>query len=242
MNVVVYRYNTQKTLGGRSACMSCRSTLNWYELIPLFSYLGLKGRCRTCQTKISLQYPLVELVTGIVFALLFYKFQNLFFIDTIGFAISYAYYVAVFSLLLVIAVYDLKHKIIPDVLVFILCLMTFFGVFLFAGNVFNPHIPAWRDFLGGFVISIPFALIWLLSRGRWMGLGDAKLMIGLGFLLGTIPLLSATILAFWIGAIVGIFLLIFNKKYNRKSELPFGPFLILGTFLVFIFDIYLLVF
>jgi len=242
LNVVIYRYNTQKTLGGRSACMSCRSTLHWYELVPVFSYLGLGGKCGTCQSKISIQYPLVELLTGIIFALLFYKFQNIIFNNTVVFALSFAYYASMFSLLLVIAIYDIKHKIIPDVLAFIFGLGAFLGVFFFYGNLFFPHIPALKDFLGGFVISVPFALIWLLSRGTWMGLGDAKLAVGMGFLLGMMGMLSATVIAFWVGAVIGIILLIFSNKYGRRTEIPFAPFLVLGTFIAFLFSISLFIF
>src|SRR3990167_9306340 len=84
LNVVIFRMNTQKyffgSFGGRSACMSCQNKLKWYELIPLFSFFTLKGRCRTCRTKISVQYPLVEFISGLVFAALFFKFQDLLFI------------------------------------------------------------------------------------------------------------------------------------------------------------------
>lgn len=237
LNVVIYRFNTQKSFGGRSACMSCRNQLAWYELIPLFSYLGLKGRCSSCQTKISFQYPLVEFITGVLFLVLFFEFQYLFYQNTLMFIISYAFYTSIFSLLLVVTVYDIKHKIIPDVLSFVFGFLAFLSVFLFVDGVFAPHMPAISDFFGAIVISIPFALIWLLSRGTWMGLGDAKLAIGLGLLLGMPLMLSATVMAFWIGAVVGIFLLIFNKKYNRKSEVPFGPFLILGTLIAFLCEL-----
>src|SRR3989344_7311171 len=115
LNVVIYRLHTGKSLGGRSTCMSCSTTLSWYELIPVFSFLGLKGRCKNCSTKISIQYPLVELATGLIFASLFLKLQT--------FGVSYVYYALMFSLLVVIAVYDLKHKIIPDKLSFIFGLL-----------------------------------------------------------------------------------------------------------------------
>lgn len=239
LNVVILRLNTQKSLGGRSACMSCRSTLSWYELIPVFSYLGLGGKCKTCKSRISMQYPLVELLTGLVFALLFMKFGDLFFHDTLIFSVSYAYYALVCSLLIVIAVYDIKHKIIPDILSFIIGVLGFLGLFLFDHGSLSVHAPSLMDFMAGFVMSLPFALLWLLSRGRWMGLGDGKLLVGLGFLLGMLGILSAVIFAFWTGGLIGIILLAFSKKYGRKSEVPFAPFLILGTFLVLLCDLYL---
>ena len=239
LNVVILRLNTQKTLGGRSACMSCRSTLSWYELIPVFSYLGLGGKCKSCQSRISMQYPLVELLTGIVFALLFIKFGDLFFYDSLSFIISYAYYALMCALLIVIAVYDLRHKIIPDILSFVIGGLGFLGIFLFDHGTLSVHAPSLANFLAGFAVSVPFALLWFLSRGRWMGLGDGKLLVGLGFLLGMLGVLSAVIFAFWAGGIIGIILLAFSKKYGRKSEVPFAPFLILGTFLVLLCDLYL---
>ena len=98
LNVVILRLNTEKSFGGRSACMVCRSQLCWYELIPVLSFLFLRGRCRNCKTKISFQYPLVELAAGIIFAALFIKFQDVFFFnDPVAFSLTYAFYAAVFS-------------------------------------------------------------------------------------------------------------------------------------------------
>ena len=246
LNVVILRYNTDRSLGGRSSCMSCQNNLSWYELIPIFSFFALKGRCKTCKTKISIQYPLVELISGVIFASLFWKFSSLFYLDTLIFAFTYAYYVIIFSILLIICVYDIKHKIIPDTLVFIFIAFSFVGMFFFNlrdyGLNFFPHIPSFFEFLGTFIVALFFASIWLISHGKWIGLGDAKLALGLGFFLGMIKVLSATVLSFWIGAIVGIILIILNKinglsnKINMKSEIPFAPFLVLGAFLVFLFN------
>jgi leader peptidase (prepilin peptidase)/N-methyltransferase len=235
LNVVIFRYNTHRSFGGRSGCMVCQKQLSWYELFPIFSFLFLKGRCSGCHTKIFIQYPIVEFITGILFALLFLKFQNTFFVDTVGFTAVFAFYGAVFSLLLVIAVYDLKHKIIPDMLALVLGVLSFAGLFFFVDYSFVPHFPSMLEFLAGPIIALPFALIWLLSRGKWMGLGDAKLAISFGWLLGIAYALSGLVLAFWLGAIVGLFLLAFSKTHGMKSEIPFAPFLVLGLMLVFLF-------
>ncbi len=239
LNVVIIRYNTHKSFGGRSACMSCQNTLCWYELIPLFSFFALQGRCRTCKTKISIQYPLVEFVSGTVFALLFLKFVDVFFANTFVFIITYAYYAIIFSLLLVIAVYDLRHKIIPDPLVLFFNLVAFITLFFFTNFIFSPHVPNIIEFMSGILIASPFAFIWLVSRGTWMGLGDAKLALGLGWLLGLSLALSGLVLAFYFGAIFGLLLLTLTKKYGMKSEIPFAPFLVLGAFLAFIFNLHL---
>jgi len=237
LNVVIIRLNTEKSFGGRSACMSCQNKLCWYELIPLISFFVLKGRCRTCKTRISATYPLVELITGLIFATLFLKFQDLFFLNTLIFSFTYAYYTAAFSLLVVIAVYDLRHKIIPDALSFVLGILGFVGLFFFNSYGFYPHVPSILEFLSGILIALPLYLFWLVSSGTWMGLGDAKLAIGLGWLLGLSRALSGMVVAFWIGAIVGLSLVIFSKKYGMKSEIPFAPYLILGALLAFLFEL-----
>jgi len=248
LNVVIYRLNTKKTLGGRSICMSCQRELSWYELIPLFSFLILGGRCRTCKSRISIQYPLVELTSGLIFAGLFLKFQDIFSLDKFSFFVLYDYYAVLFSILLVIAVYDLKHKIIPDILVLIFGVLSFAGLFLFSNNGYTTallywHIPTLLDFLSGILVALPFAFFWLVSGGRWMGLGDAKLALGIGWLLGMSAAFSALAIAFWSGAIVGVTLIILLKnsktgKLEMKSEIPFAPFLVLGAFAAFIFELH----
>ncbi len=245
LNVVIYRLNTGRSLGGRSACLSCQKTLRAYELIPVFSFIGLWGRCRSCKNKISIQYPLVELATGLIFATLFLKFSDLFISNTLNFAATYVYYAAIFSLLTVIVVYDIRHKIIVDALSLTLAILAFIGLFFFnpsnfSGSIsFYPHLPAVLDFLSGILVALPFALLWLVSGGKWMGLGDAKLSLGLGWLLGLPLAFSGLVLAFWLGAIVGIALIIFSRKYSIKSEIPFAPYLVFGAFLVFIFGLHI---
>lgn len=243
LNVVIYRLNTNKTLGGRSACMSCNKKLSWYDLVPLFSFLFLKGKCRYCKSKISYQYPLVEFISGFVFFCVFYKLINIYFIFNLGFIVSFLYYVFLFSVFLVIVVYDLKHKIIPDVLSFIFGLVAFVGMFLFSQNyilnIFSPHLPNISDILYPLLIPLPFVLLWIVSFGKWIGLGDAKLAFGIGYLLGLGMALSALALAFWIGAVVGLGLVMFGRHYGMKSEIPFAVYLFLGTFLAFIFELHI---
>jgi leader peptidase (prepilin peptidase) / N-methyltransferase len=237
LNVVIFRYNTHRTFGGRSGCLACGKKLSWYELFPVFSFLFLKGRCKGCKMRISIQYPIVELITGVVFLGLFLKFQDIFFFDTVGFTVAYAYYAAIFSLLLVIAVYDLKHKIIPDALALVLGILSFLGLFFFLNYSFQPHFPSLLEFLSGPLIALPFALLWFLSKGKWMGLGDAKLAISFGWLLGLSAALSGLVLSFWAGAIVGLILIAFSKSHGMKSEIPFAPFLVLGIILTFLLSL-----
>lgn len=237
LNVVICRYNTGQTFRGRSVCLSCQAHLCWYELIPLLSFLALGGRCRTCQTKISRQYPAVEIITGILFAFLYLKLESLFYFDISVFFATYAYYAVLFSLLIIIAFYDARHKIIPDPLAVLFGTLSFLGLFLFTEGRLELHLPAWKELLSGFAVAVPFALLWLISRGTWMGLGDAKLALGLGWMLGISRIVSATVLAFWSGALLSVVLLLFSKKYKIKSEIPFAPFLIFGALIAFFFEL-----
>jgi leader peptidase (prepilin peptidase)/N-methyltransferase len=139
----------------------------------------------------------------------------------------------------VIAVYDIRHKIIPDTLSLILGILAFIGLFFFQAYQFSPHLPSILEFLSGPLIALPFFLFWLVSSGKWMGLGDAKLIIGLGWLLGLSSALSGIVLAFWVGAVVGLALVIFSRKHGMKSELPFAPYLVLGTLLAFLLELHI---
>lgn len=236
LNVVIYRFNTGKTFGGRSVCMSCNRQLSWHELIPVASFVMQKGKCKGCKAKVSIQYPLVEIITGFVFAAIFLKYQLLFWLNTVDFSLTLAYYATLFSVLIVIAVYDIRHKIIPDVLSFVFGLVSFIGIFFFLNGDYYVHAPSLFEYFSGPILALPFALCWAISRGRWMGLGDAKLALGLGWMLGLSFGLSGLVLAFWLGALFGVLLLVFSKKHSFKSQIPFAPFLIIGTLLVFLFQ------
>jgi leader peptidase (prepilin peptidase)/N-methyltransferase len=238
LNVVILRHNTgESIIKGGSRCFICGNKLKWRELIPIFSFIAQKGKCRNCGSKISLQYPLVEFLTGLVFLLVFLKFYATFY-----FLLSTFYYFIIFSILIVIAVYDLRHQIIPNEFVYSFITLSFFSIFFENWDLFRNfkleirNFDLWSQFLAGIIFFAFFGLMWLAPRGKWMGLGDAKLALGIGWLFGFSKGITALLLAFWIGAAVGIFLLIFFKKsYNIKSKLAFGPFLALGTLIAFLF-------
>src|ERR1035437_5926097 len=123
-------------------------------MVPLFNFLVLRGRCRNCKTKISFQYPLVEFATALIFAALFLKFQDLFFMNTLIFAFTLAYYATMFSLLMVISFYDLRHKIIPDTLSAVFGILAFLGMFLFSNFIFFPHFPSLLELLSCIFIAL----------------------------------------------------------------------------------------
>lgn len=242
LNVIIYRYGTNNSmLVGRSMCFSCKKTLSWYELIPIISAIIQRGKCRGCKEKISIQYPLVEILTGLLFMSVL--------------SVGYSHIVSVvrliiMSLLVIIAVYDFWHKIIPDFFVFSFIILSGF-LLVWSPELNSFEFPVLLDVVAGPVLFAPFAGLWYFSGGRAMGFGDAKLAWGIGWFLGLGAGVSAIILSFWTGAIFGLFVILFAKisknkniklfsklkMFTIKSEIPFGPFMILGIFLVFFFHV-----
>ena len=232
LNVVALRYNTGMTLNGRSKCFSCGKNLNWHELIPLFSFIFQWGKCKKCKSKISWQYPIIEFIAGILFVIIFYVFPP----TTVEASFITIFYVFITCLLLIITIYDIKHKIIPDALVYTFAIIALARLFIAPDLSFI--IPSNSAILAGPILALPFALMFWLSKGTWMGLGDAKLVLGIGWVLGIVSGISAIVLAFWIGAIVSVvWMYIVFKKLKSKQEIPFGPYLILGMYLVLLFGI-----
>lgn len=187
------------------------------------SFLIQKGKCRACGGKISPQYPLVEIFTGLVFI-------------TIP-----LWMLPVFSIYIIILIYDFRHKIIPDPLVYSAIALSFFYSLFFI-----PH--SLLDLLAGPILFSFFGLVWLLSAGRAMGFGDAKLGLSIGLLLGAAQGFSAIVLAFWIGASGSLLYILLNKigfltgpkKLTMKDEVPFAPFMIIGAWLSLVFQLDLL--
>ncbi len=238
LNVVILRMRSGRTLGGRSMCFTCGTELTFAELVPLGSFLTQRGKCLHCGTKISWQYPLVEAVTGALFALLYAHLSYLVVLNLDQFAGLFVIYATAFSVLIVLTVYDLKHKILPDKLTGLFAVIAFISMFLIHGGLIDPHLPTLWHFLAGAILPLPFAILWLGSKGKWMGLGDAKLMIGIGWLCGLSGGIAAILLAFWIGAvgsllwILGLKIFGMAKKVTMRTAIPFGLFLALGAVII----------
>ncbi len=232
LNVVSLRFNTGWGINGRSKCMSCGKTLTWKELVPIWSFLYQKGSCKKCKSKISWQYPLVEFVTGLLFALIISVYPPL----TPAMAARTILYLIITCLLMVISIYDIKHKIIPDIFSYSFAFLAVIAMFIGGSSWF--HIPSLSILIAGPILALPFALIAGISRQKWMGMGDAYLIVSIGWLLGLGAGLNALVLAFWIAAIVSVlWLLVAYKKIKPRTEIPFGPYLILGMYLVLLFHI-----
>lgn len=243
LNVVIYRYNSSVSpLRGRSQCFSCGKILTPLELVPIFSFLFSRGRCRGCGVRISWQYLIVEVLTGAMFVGVFILHKH---------TLETVFLLAIFSTLLVIAVYDMRHQIIPDGLVALFALLGLLR-FLFAVGISGAlRLPVSWTLIAGPMLFLPFWLLWYTSRGRWLGLGDGKLAFGIGWFLGASQGATAIILAFWIGAAFAILAmgiqraleyyyrtksrlpLWFRSKLSMQSAIPFGPLLILALFIVY---------
>lgn len=227
-------------------CPNCKKQIIWYDNIPFVSYILLSGKCRHCKKPISIQYPAIELGTGIIFlAIWLYsppgKFLSSVFFQLINNGVRLANQVIILNilmllilffiagLLIVITMHDLKTKEIPNGfnLTFIISALAYTA--LVSINAPDPLI-----YFLWYLVSAVFAFLFFytfvfFSKETWMGGGDAKLALGIGLLLGPASTFIAILIASWVGAIYGISLIIL-KKAGRKTEIPFGPFLVLGTF------------
>lgn len=231
LNVVIFRWNTGQSVShGRSKCFSCDKTLVWYELIPLLSFLIQRGRCRSCGTRFSKQYFMVELAAALALPAVFVFYEA-------SLSMQFLAYI-VLCLYIVIFVYDLRHKIIPDFFSYAAAFIGLLMIFL------DWQVAGSFDFyrlLAGCILALFFFFFWFVSRGRWMGLGDAKLALSVGFVLGLGQGIAAILLAFWIGAVFALILMAIERLRGRtglgfKSEIPFGPFILIGFSVSFFFQ------
>lgn len=250
LNVVSMRYDPEgpifgKHLTGRSRCPKCGRTLRWFELIPVLSFLFLRGRCRTCGSRLSLQYPLVEIAGGLI--LVFVPITLYSPLNPEFFILDSVLWIAVFLALLLVAVIDLRLRLIPDELNVLLLVLgislAFFGGVdtareMFAGPygaLFGVWENVWLNRLvaAGFAAAL-FGFLILITKGRGMGMGDLKLATPLAFVFGWPGILMISALAFIFGSLVGGYILLLRGG-SLKSTVPFGPFLALASATVFFF-------
>ncbi|MCL5004629.1 MAG: prepilin peptidase [Patescibacteria group bacterium] len=251
LNVISLRYKPGKKLfsedviTGRSHCPHCRKILKWYELVPVFSFIIQKGKCRHCKHKLSWQYPLIETLSGLIF---------IFIPIVLGapmFAPRSIIWILIFFIFILIGLIDFRHYIIPDQLNFSLAILGLFlisikektrafGMFegSFMGHysgLFGLRDNIWvNHFFAALLGMLFFGLIIVLSRGRAMGWGDFKLVGPLGFIFGWPDILMIIFLSFIIGSVFVAPLLIKGVK-KMKDVVPFGPFLIIASSLTFFF-------
>lgn len=253
--VVANRYNTGLSFWrGRSFCFSCNTELTRADLVPIFSFLFLRGKCRYCNDKIPKETIFVEFLMGFLSVVAFWKSGLVSSLElgagSLEAGVSYLIITSVFAVILLISIYDLKHFIIPDsfLISFFVLALLYNSQFIIL-NSLSPTSKLLALSLSGIALTLPFLLIFLISRGRWLGFGDVKYIAVIGFFLGIIQGVSAVILAFWIGAVFSIGLLLLKKIKSHidlpilannltiKSEIPFGPFLSVGILISFYFGL-----
>lgn len=241
LNVFLYRFHTGRTVMGHSHCLSCGTRLTPKELIPLFSYLVLQGRCLTCSSLIPSRYFLVEITTGILFVVAFLMSVNM---------VDFALQVTFFIFLILIAVYDIYHMVIPDEFVFGALLIALSSQLYDLAFINNIYTFGW-NIVASLLASLFLLVLWRISKGKWIGFGDVKLVIPLALMVGASSVFSLVVLSFWVGAIVGLLILGYQKVRERgqphlrllsrqltmKSAVPFAPFLIVAYLLVYMYQI-----
>lgn len=219
LNVVIFRLDKKAGIfWGRSECRECKNVLKWYDLIPILSFLILWGRCRYCKKNISRVYPFVEIITAISFWAYFY-FRS--------FTAGSIYDLVLISALIVLLFFDLLYLLIPDKIIFPLIVLTL---------VYNFEMPDFESRLAtALVLSAIFAIMHIVSRGRWMGLGDAKLVFLIGVVFGYPLGVLSVLLSVWTAALIGVGL-IAAKKATLKTALPLGTFLAFSSIVFIIFQ------
>lgn len=218
LNVCIYRLPREESIVfPGSHCPLCKKPIQFYDNIPIISYVLLRGKCRYCHQPISLQYPIIEGITALGSLLLFLRF---------GISLSYFIYFAFVSALIVITVIDLYYQIIPDVIS-----LPGIGIGLLA-SLFLSNVTFWESFIGmisggGILFLVAVGYQWLFKR-EGMGGGDVKLLAMIGAFLGWKSVLLTIILSSFIGSVIGIILIVIKGK-DFKYAIPFGPFLSLGA-------------
>jgi leader peptidase (prepilin peptidase)/N-methyltransferase len=228
LNVVILRLPAGETLTGRSHCVKCNHTLGGLDLVPVLSFVFLKGRCRFCEAKISFRYFIVESITGLLFA------AALIYLNPVSFAgaaLLLKYWLALSVLLAVFAI-DFEHFLILDQVVFPAAALIFASNIILDLilhiNILSLYSHTVSGLLAAAVLWLLFFLVWFFSKGLWLGFGDVKLAALLGLILGWPLILVGFMLAVILGGAVSAFLLLFKGK-TLKTRIPFGTFLALGT-------------
>jgi leader peptidase (prepilin peptidase)/N-methyltransferase len=231
VNVLIYRLPRGKAfIKGRSQCPGCGTDIVWYDLIPILSFIFLKTRCRKCGFKISWTYPAVELYSGIVFVASFILLGG-------AGSTDWIFSVLLLEAFLVLTFIDFQHLILPDsVILFTLIAALVYGLlskFVIGSGIFN--ILSLENILSAVLAFGIFFLVWLVSKGKWLGFGDVKLAGLIGLIFGAMGSLIVLYLAVVLGAVVGLVLLAF-KKANLKTQLPFGSFIGISASAYILFD------
>lgn len=224
----------ESIIRGRSHCDHCKKTLTILDLVPLFSFLFLQGKCRHCKARLSWFYPLIEVLTGALFVLISLHVGSTYQVVSIKYEIELFYYLFIVSALIVLFFIDLKYGILPFSIIFPTIVVTFLYIilntqYLLLNNLFAA--------LGAFLF---FLTLFLGTRGRGMGFGDVVYVILMGLLLGFPKIVLGLYIAFVSGAFISLILVWLQKKKLHGGIIPFGPFLVVGTLISLFWGQYLI--
>lgn len=237
-NVLVDRGQKGKSLMGRSRCDFCSRELSWNENIPIVGFFLVRGRCRSCKKKLSWQYPAVEASMGLLFLVVGFLSGYVSQLGNAELIIETSFLLFVSFVFVAIVVWDLKFMIIPNFLIASgMIAALFFELWIyFKSNCsfFDANCGIAECLLGGIIVGGFFYLLYTFSKGKYIGGGDVKLGFLLGFLVGWKMAYAFLLIAYVLGAVVSVYLLLTNKK-KMKSQIPFGPFLIASGFIVLFF-------
>lgn len=223
LNVIIFRLDKKGgILMGRSECSKCLKQLKWHDLFPVLSYVFLKGKCRSCKNKISLTYPATELITAFCFSAFYLVYKP-------ALVVTDFYFLLIIASFVVLIFFDYLYFLIPDKIV--LPLIVVASLF----NYFFRQPEFLNSLLSALIMGGIFAIIYLSSKGEWVGFGDAKLIFLIGLVLGYPLGFLALIFSVWAAALVGIILMMAGKA-NRKTPLPFGSFLAVISIIIIIFQ------
>ncbi len=220
LNVLLWRLPEGKGIGGRSKCRSCHHTLAWYDLIPILSFIYLRGKCRYCDTPIHIRYPVVELATALSLVLFMIFRQPALNADSIITAF-------IIVVLVSLVFFDFLYFILPDVLI-----LPAATIYLAYDIMRVPNVASY--IITGLLLAAFFAIIYAVSKGRSLGFGDVKLALLIGLVLGYPLGFIAVIGGIWLASIVAL-LLMFLKRVGPKDAIPLGSFLALSTIICIIF-------
>ena len=226
LNVVIFRLHSGDSfVGGRSKCLNCKTELKSKDLVPLLSYLVLGGKCRYCKVKLSWQYPVVEFATGLAFLFVSFGIQA-------GDYANLIFRLAVSSIMIVVAVYDLKHYLILDKVIYpamiVVLAWNIMSDFFSGCGFVSLDCATLGGVLAALIASGFFALQYFGSKGRWIGFGDVKLGLLLGLVAGFPGIIFLLFLAYILGAVSGLILIAAGNK-ELSSRLPFGFFLAISA-------------
>ena len=225
LGVVVDRVPQGKSIvKGRSQCDHCHRKLGFFDLIPVFSFIFLGGRCRYCHRRLSIFYPVVELLTGVLFVIVFLT-QGIMNPESgiMNYVLENIYYLFIVSILVAIFFIDLKYGLIPFPFVIFATVVTFFYLIL------NTKYLLLNNILAAVGSLLFFLTLFLVTRGKGMGFGDVVYAFFMGLLLGIPKIVLGLYIAFISGALISLILIAMKIKKLKGSTIPFGPFLVAGT-------------